>query len=220
MSDDNNQGSPDDPKKGMDISKLAKQLQLPSGRALGDLSKQLNDQFRSIEALRAPSLPTELRTPPRNPTFDTNDHLERIEQRFDKMLDVAANGAQIATELQAHAADFLKKFEKAASDNDRSAERAIRLGGYAVLIALVAPIFQIVYTEVWRVPKETASIEAVILDMQVEIATLRQTQIEAADRIADALERSDQQLVDALRDVANSLAVHPPNFDIDPDPAE
>lgn len=136
------------------------------------------------------------------------------------MLDVAANGAQIATELQAHAADFLKKFEKAASDNDRSAERAIRLGGYAVLIALVAPIFQIVYTEVWRVPKETASIEAVILDMQVEIATLRQTQIEAADRIADALERSDQQLVDALRDVANSLAVHPPNFDIDPDPAE
>ncbi|TQM90179.1 hypothetical protein [Roseinatronobacter monicus] len=220
MSDDNNQGSPDDSKKGMDISKLAEQLQLPSGRALGDLTKQLNDQFRSIEALRAPSLPTALRTPPRNPTFDTNDHLERIEQRFDKMLDVAANGAQIATELQAHAADFLKKFEKAASDNDRSAERAIRLGGYAVLIALVAPIFQIVYTEVWRVPKETASIEAVILDMQVEIASLRQTQIEAADRIADALERSDQQLIDVLRDVANSLAVHPPNFEIDPDPAE
>ena len=217
MSDENNQGSSGDPKKGMDFSTLGKQFQ--PDRPLGDITKQLNDQFRSIEALRAPSIPL-LSTPPRNPTFDTNEHLERIERRFDKMLDVAANGAQIATELQAHAADFLKKFEKAASDNDRSAERAIRLGGYAVLIALVAPIFQIVYTEVWRVPKETASIEAVILDMQVEIATLRQTQIEAADRIADALERSDQQLVDALRDVANSLAVHPPNFDIDPDPAE
>jgi hypothetical protein len=36
---------------------------------------------------------------------------------------------------------------------------------------------------------------AVITDMQAEIATLRQTQMEAADRIAAALERSDQQMV-------------------------
>lgn len=52
--------------------------------------------------------------------------------------------------------------------------------------------------------------EAVITDMQTEIATLRQTQIEAADRIAAAMERADQQMVEALRDIARSLATLPP----------
>ena len=136
------------------------------------------------------------------------------------MLDVAANGATIATGLQAHAAAFLVKFENAASDNDRSAARAIRLGAIAVVIALAMPLAQILYTELWRVPQDTASMEAVITDMQTEIATLRQTQIEAADRIAAALERTDQQMVEALRDIARSLATPPPAPVEVPVPAE
>lgn len=181
--------------------------------SMGKLAKQLTEQHRSIEALRMPQheplrIP-DLRIPP-NPIHETNDRLERIEQRFEQMLDVAANGATIATGLQAHAAEFLVKFEIAASDNDRSAARAIRLGAIAVVIALAMPLAQILYTELWRVPQDTASMEVVITDMQTEIATLRQTQIEAADRIAAAMERADQQMVEALRDIARSLATLPP----------
>ena len=180
---------------------------------MGKLAQQLQDQQRSIDALRMPQ-PEPLRIPdlrpPPNPIHETNDRLERIEERFEQMLDVAANGAEIATGLQAHAAEFLVKFESAATANGRSTKRAIVIGAIAVVIAIAMPVFQIAYTELWRVPQDTASMTAVITDIQAEIATLRQTQIEAADRISAALERSDQQMVDALRDVARSLAAPPP----------
>ena len=184
---------------------------------IGEVTKQIGDQQRSIDALRLP-LPSigvepprmpDLHTPP-NPIHETNDRLEQIEQRFEQMLDVAANGAEIATGLQAHAAEFLVKFENAAFDNDRSAGRAIRLGAIAVVIALAMALAQILYTELWRVPQDSASMEAVITDMQTEIATLRQIQIETANQIATALEHSDQQMVEALRDVARGLTVLPP----------
>lgn len=44
---------------------------------------------------------------------------------------------------------------------------------------------------------------------QTAIAALRQTQIKAADRIAAAMERADQQMVEALRDITRSLASLP-----------
>jgi hypothetical protein len=191
--------------------------QFGSDSGIGKVMKQIGDQQRSIDALRLPSPSIEIKPPemrdlhiPPNPIHETNARLERIEQRFEQILDVAANGAAIATGLQAHAAEFLVKFEKAATDNDRSAARAIRLGSIAVIIALAMPLAQILYTELWRVPQDSASMETVITDMQTEMTTLRQNQIEAADRIAAALERSDQQMVDALRDVASSLAAPPP----------
>jgi hypothetical protein len=194
---------------------------------IGKVMKQIGDQQRSIDALRLPS-PSIVGEPPRmpdfpippNPIHETNDRLERIEQRFEQMLDVAANGAEIATGLQAHTAEFLVKFENAATDNGRTAARAIRLGVIAVVIAVAMPVVQILYTELWRVPQDSASMEAVITDMQTEIATLRQTQIEAADWIATALERSDQQMVEALRDVERSLTALPPAPVEEPIPAE
>ncbi|MCE6957968.1 hypothetical protein LAZ40_02710 [Cereibacter sphaeroides] len=180
---------------------------------IGKIVRQIENQGRSIDALRldAPAseiepLITDFDLPP-NPIHETNDRLGRIEQRFEQMLDVAANSAEIATGLQAHAAQFLVKFENAASDNDRSASRAIRLGVIAVVIAIAMPVVQTAYTELWRVPQDSASMEAVVADTQTEIATLRQVQIEAAERIAAALERSDKQMVDALEEVARSLKV-------------
>lgn len=201
--------------------------QFGTNSGIGKIAKQLQDQVRSIDAMAITPPYREIepvRFPPvhlpPNPIHETNDRLERIEQRFEQMLDVAANGAKIATGLQAHAAEFLVKFEKAASDNDRSAARAIRLGVIAVVIALAMPLAQILYTELWRVPQDSASMEAVITDMQSEIATLRQTQIEAAGRIAAALDRSDQQMVEALRDVARNLAAALPGQGEVPGPAE
>lgn len=194
------------------LSALTGQFELES--SIGRIARQIEDQYRSIDALRLNSPPLDndpafvpdLHIPP-NPIHETNDRLGRIEKRFEQMLDVAANGAEIATGLQAHAAQFLVKFENAASDNDRSASRAIHLGVIAVVIAIAMPIVQTAYTELWRVPQDSASMEAVVADMEAEIATLRQTQIQAADRIAAAVERSDEQMVNVLQEVARSLKV-------------
>jgi hypothetical protein len=183
-----------------------------SGIAL--VAKQIQNQQHSIEAMRLatqdlklqrPHIPEALHLPP-NPIHETNVRLEQIERRFEQMLDFAANSAEIANGIQAHSAEFLVKFEEAAGRNSRSAGRAIWLAGVAILIAIVMPLVQILYTELWRVPQDITSMEAVITDMQADITTLRQTQIEAADRITAALERPDQQLVETLEKIARTLS--------------
>lgn len=155
--------------------------------AFGALTDQLAEQQKAIDTLRVPDSFADLhaverdhihepplRMPelPPNPILETNRRLERIKQRFEEMQDVAANAATIANGLQAHAAEFLVKFETAATDNDRSAGRAIHLGAIAILIAIAMPLTQIVYTEFWRVPSDAADIQTMIADMRREIGVL------------------------------------------------
>lgn len=200
-----------------------KAIEISPASRLSQIAKRLEEQQRAIsgfatsggtgisprsdveDRLRLPELPPR----PPNPIHDTNKHLHRIEGRFEQMLDVAARGAQIATDLQAHAAQLLVKFENAAKENSKAAARAIRIGLAAVIIAVAMPSLQIVYTEFWRVPADQAGAQAVINSIQSEITLLRQTQIEAANRISAALERSDQQMIEVLKEVARSLAMQP-----------
>lgn len=193
--------------------------------AIGKVAQQIAEQQKAIDALRIPDSFADLHTAerdhihmpplrmpelPPNPILETNRRLERIERRFEEMQDVAANAATIANGLQAHAAEFLVKFEKAATDNDRSAGRAIRLGAIAILIAIAMPLAQVVYTEFWRVPSDAADMQTVIADMHREIGALRQTQADVAERLESALERSDQQTADALREIGRLLAEQRP----------
>lgn len=202
--------------------------------AIGKVAQQIAEQQKAIDALRVPESFADLhaaerdhihmrplRMPelPPNPILETNRRLERIEQRFEDMQDVAANAATIANGLQAHAAEFLVKFEKAATDNDRSAGRAIRLGAIAILIAIAMPLAQIVYTEFWRVPSDAADMQTVIADMHREIGALRQTQADVAGRLESALERSDQQTAAALREIGRVLAEQRPAV-VAPQPPE
>lgn len=192
---------------------------------IGMVAQQIAEQQRAIDALRIPDSivnlhtlePDHIHVPavrmpelPPNPILETNRRLERIERRFEEMQDVAADAATIANGLQAHAAEFLVKFEKAATENGHSAGRAIRLGAIAILIAVAMPLAQIIYTEFWRVPSDAADMQNVIADMHREIGALQQTQADAAKRLEAALERSDQQTADALREIGRLLAERPP----------
>lgn len=185
---------------------------------MGMVAQQIAEQQRAIDALRIPNSfvrgePDHIHASafqmpelPPNPILETNRRLERIEQRFEEMHDVAANAATIANGLQAHAAEFLVKFEKAANDNARSAGRAIWLAAIAVLLAIAMPLVQIIYTEFWRVPTDVAYMQAVISDMHREIGALRQIQADAAERVDAALMRSDQQAADILQGIRRMLA--------------
>jgi hypothetical protein len=190
---------------------------LDTGSALGKLARQISDQQSAIAALRplVPEMPErfvlpelmrapELRLPP-NPLHETNRRLASIEQRFDRMESIALSGAEIATGLQASAAIFLTKFEKASADNDRTSSRAIWLGIIAVLIAVTMPVAQILYTELWRAPADSTSQQAAITDMKRQIKGLEDTQRTAADELAKVLSSGNTEMTSALRDIRNLL---------------
>lgn len=174
------------------------------------IGKQLAEQQRSIGAILPKVHLPDLDRPilpdiPPHPSLETNKRLARIEDRFKEMQEIAARGAQIATDLQAYAAQFLVKFEAAATSTDRAASRAVKVGVAAVIIAIATPVVQTIYSEWWRAPKDAAAAQAVITDMKVEIESLRRAQSEATDRLATALENADQRTAEALREIAKAL---------------
>ena len=191
------------------------------GSASAKLAEQIAEQSRMIETLQPkfpdsllhnetightfPIEPMQLPEIPPNPIIETNRRLRQIENRFDQMHSVATNAAGIATGLQAHAAEFLQKFEKAAHENDRSAGRAIWLGAIAVLIALIMPAAQIAYTEFWRVPADSADMQSVIAEMRSEISSLKEAQVLAAERLAKEIETSNNETATALREIGSIL---------------
>ncbi len=165
---------------------------------LSEINRTLDDNLVSASQVRIPDFAL-----PPNPVHETNDRLHRIERQFEKIQDVAANGAEIATGLQSYAAEFLQKFELAATDNNQSAKRAIWLGGIAVLIALLVPVLQIAYAEFWRAPNDAATTQAIILDMKAELNALREAQSKPAERFTS--ETVDQLPAPLLPDQPSSI---------------
>ncbi len=178
--------------------------------SLGRLAEQIGAQKSAIDAIRLheteiPRIP-ELPPIPPNPIFETNSRLERIEERFEQMQVIAADAAEIATGLQGAAAEFLQKFEKAAADNDRTAARAIWIGVVAVFIAVAMPAAQIIYSEYRREPSNGAEVQAALEAMQSELATMRNAQTVANDRLTEALATSDSETAAILRDIRGLIA--------------
>ncbi|MBY6118535.1 hypothetical protein KUV64_05285 [Mameliella alba] len=197
-----------------------KKLGLSAGEDsnIGRVAKQIAGQQSAIEAIRShihddlakpepPRLPNidQIKLPP-NPILETNERLERIEERFEQMQDIATDAAQIANGLQGAAAEFLQKFEKAAADNDRTAGRAIWIGVVAVIIAIAMPTFQIVYSELRRAPDNGSEIQPALEDVQAEVAGLRDLQAEVSARLAEVINSSDDETATILREIRDLLS--------------
>lgn len=195
-----------------DIQDRMKNLGLAAGAnsALGRLSEQIAAQQHAIDAMRLPEpeLPRIPEVPPMppNPILETNRRLERIEERFEQMQGIAADAALIATGLQASAAEFLQKFEKAAADNDRTAGRAIWIGVVAVIIAVAMPAAQIIYSEYHRVPSKGLEIQVALEEVQAELSAMRDAQASASDRLRETLASADDDTAAILRDIRGLLS--------------
>ncbi|MCF2525419.1 hypothetical protein [Bradyrhizobium sp. G127] len=188
--------------------------------AYDQVASRLADQFKSIDALRVsvPEMPR-IPEPPRfpkmsvrdipviqNPILETNKRLKSIEQRFSKMEEIALNAAEIATSLQSSAATFLDKFEAAAHDNDQTTKRAVKIGVLALVVAVLIPMLQWFYTEVYRAPSDTATMQGAISDITREMQSLQQTQMIIADKVADALAKNGDQVTQGLKEIRDLLA--------------
>ena len=194
---------------------------LNENSAMANVSRQIENQFKAIGALdrhrgidafqptqfpdveERVSVP-ELRILP-NPVHETNKRLKRIQERFDRMEAIAVEAASIANSLQAFAATFLVKFEKAAADNDRATKRAIRIAILAAVIALIT-MTQTLYAEFWRAPLDAATSHAVIADMKKEIAELRHTQRVAGDQLSETIAQSNSNIYSTLKEIRELLA--------------
>jgi hypothetical protein len=208
----------------LDIQEKMRKIQTETGpdTKLGKLAKQISDQQHRInEVLRPISslntraisvrdlkrVPEQLNLPDiaPNPAYETNERLERIEERFKEMQDIATNAAQIATGLQAAAAEFLQKFERAADENSRATGRAIWIGIAAVMIAVTMPAAQIFYSEYRREANHTPAMHAALIEIQAEISAMRESQSAGTDRLAEVFSSSDGETAAILRGIHKLL---------------
>ena len=132
-----------------------------------------------------------------NPIVETNRKLDRIEKQFSQISVIAKDSAQVATDLQAYAAEFLQKFEKAADDANQSGSKAIKVGWLALAIAVVIGAGQIFAPTLIR-DQEGEALRQTVVDLNAEISTLRAEQRAANDRMIEALVNSDRMVAIAI----------------------
>lgn len=191
------------------------------GSALSKLANSVSEQHRAIEAMsRSPldkiDISTTLRSLDiKNPIIETNERLERIERRFEQFQEIAKDSATIATGLQGAAAEFLQKFEATADKNDKSADKAIKIGEdgvkaakWAVRIAIFIPVLLLgaQFYANHRVPDpSTAALQASVVELRTELGTLRESQAGVSDRLIEALATADNETAAALRMISEQL---------------
>ncbi len=189
---------------------------------LGDISARAGESSRLADAIRGiekqqgllddlsastlePTIPSISDIPViEDPIVETNRKLDRIEKQFSQISVIAKDSAQVATDLQAYAAEFLQKFEKAAEDANQSGSKAIKVGWLALAIAIVVGAGQIFAPTLMR-DQETEALRQTVVDLNSEISTLRAEQGEANERLIEALANSDQATASAVSEALAAI---------------
>lgn len=90
-------------------------------------------------------------------------------ERLKSLVGFGENALQIMNGLQVASAEFLENFSTEAEKNSKAANKAIWVGIFAVLFSVA----QIGYTEFWRVPQDTAAMDAALASVLNEIKYLQ-----------------------------------------------
>lgn len=181
-----------------------------AGSRLADAIRGIEKQQGLLDDLTASTHERTIPTIPdipviENPIVETNRKLDRIEKQFSQISVIARDSAQVATDLQAYAAEFLQKFEKAAEDANQSGSKAIKVGWLALAIAIVVGAGQIFAPTLIR-DQEAETLRQTVVDLNAEVATLRAEQSAANDRLIEALANSDQATASAIAEAIATIA--------------
>lgn len=138
------------------------------------VSEELLKQSKGLESYYSPKpsifeTSPELFIPPPNPIHETNDRLGDMTERLENLVAFGENALQIMNGLQVASAEFLENFSTEAEKNSKAANKAIWVGVFAVLFSVA----QIGYTEFWRVPQDTAAMDAALTSVRGEIDELQ-----------------------------------------------
>lgn len=136
------------------------------------VSEDLLKQNKGLESYYSPKpsiFETSPELPPPNPIDETNDRLGDMTERLENLVGFGENALQIMNGLQVASAEFLENFSTEAEKNSKAANKAIWVGIFAVLFSVA----QIGYTEFWRVPQDTAAMDAALASVRGEIDELQ-----------------------------------------------
>ncbi len=185
-----------------------------SARALAEkiaLEQDINDKIfqqqkmLSSYALSEGRLPIVAISKIKAPMEETNNHLANIDERFDRIERIAMDSAQIATNIQQSAVDFLIQFKQASIDNDKSVKKTIALGKIAIFVALLTAALPIFYS-VWKDQKDAVQTQYIISDLINELHLSKEAQVEASRKLIKALNSSDLAVVSVLQEIKAELA--------------
>lgn len=181
---------------------------LGSGAALAQAARNIVHQQTVIDGLRLdvrPHIPEPTNFPViKNPLLETNERLARMEERFDKLFDLAKDSAQVATSLQASAANFLHKFQVEADKNNDSVNKTISVARWSLAVVIVVACAQIA-APLFLPNHETEALRGAVTDLRLEIETLRESQVDTTERMIEALTASDAQTAAALQEIAKQF---------------
>lgn len=163
------------------------------------VSEDLLKQNEGLESYFSPKpsifeTSPELFVLPPNPIHETNDRLGAMTERLENLVGFGENALQIMNGLQVASAEFLENFSTEAEKNSKAANKAIWVGIFAVLFSVA----QIAYTEFWRVPQDTAAMDAALTSVRGEIdelqtalgadlARFQAAQVDTAAAVADSV---------------------------------
>lgn len=176
------------------------------GSRLADVIRGIEKQQHALDSMVSPEpvIPNLDHLHIESPIVETNRKLERIESQFSQISAIAHKSAQVATDLQAYAAEFLQKFERAAEDANQSGSKAIKVGWLALAIAVVVGAGQIFAPTLMR-DQEAEALRQSVVSLNAEISTLRAEQSAASERLIEALANSDEATANALREALSAI---------------
>lgn len=128
---------------------------------------------------------------PPNPIHETNERLGDMTERLENLVGFGENALRIMNGLQVASAEFLENFSKEAEKNSKAANKAILVGIFAIIFSVA----QIAYTEYWRVPQDSAAMDAALTTIRGEI-----------DELQTALENDLGSSQSAIEDVSAAMA--------------
>lgn len=174
--------------KNLGIKSVSEEL-MKQTEGLKDYSRSaLEQNYPHFEMPRLPPIPS-------NPAYETNDHLREMAQRLENLVLFGENALRIMNGLQVAAAEFLNDFSQEAEKNSKTAKRAIWVGIFAVLLS----VFQILYSEFWRVPQDSVAMDSAIATIQGEIDQLQMSIAEGLSAAKQADQEATRSVLEVLR---------------------
>jgi hypothetical protein len=159
------------------ISKVAKDIV--------DQTKALESYFSPLNSISETS-PEHFKQLDQSPNQlqEANDRLGKMTDRLEILVEFGNKAILIMNGLQAASLKSLEESSTQAKINSKTAQRATKVSIVAVLFAVFFAVVQICYTEFWRVPQDTAAMQAAVVSVRSEISDLQAATVAA---VADSV---------------------------------
>jgi hypothetical protein len=194
------------------VNALAKNFQVSDGlsknlAAIRGFDKAgvgpLADAFKGVGGGNQDPLPLHSITLPPNPVWETNEHLNELVERFDRVEAIAIQAVELVQTMNTAASSLVASFREGAESTERFARRSIWMAFIALATSFVMPLFQVWHEDSKSQRQDAATKEIVrqLTDVQQRASANVRDAIAAQDDRAHIDQVDLVKAISALRDV-------------------